>query len=117
MKLLLEVKEKLKKIDPFVQTEGNEVIPYSVYYQRLTNGKLKQGDGIIKEVHVINTFGWASAQKVGNDGKPYGKTYNYSVSNNLSELLNRRGARLIGWRCKMKTTGSTWPRGSTTAMP
>lgn len=49
-----EIKEKLKKIDPFVQAKENEVIPYSVYYQRLTNWKIKQGDGALKEVHVID---------------------------------------------------------------
>lgn len=49
-----EIKEKLKKIDPFAQAEENEVIPYSVYYQRLTNWKTKQGDGKFKVVHVID---------------------------------------------------------------
>lgn len=49
-----EIKEKLKKVDPFVQAKENEVIPYSAYYQRLTNWKIKQSDGVQKEIHVID---------------------------------------------------------------
>ena len=45
-----------------------------IEYKLVVNGN--------KEGHVINTFGWASAQKVGNDGKPYGKTYNYLAVDN-----------------------------------
>lgn len=50
-----EIKEKLKDVAPFVQAKPNEIIPFSTYYQRLTDGKFKDSTGSIRKLSVIDS--------------------------------------------------------------
>lgn len=49
-----QIKEKIKKIEPFPKAKTDEPIPFGKYYRILTNGEFTQADGVKKEFQVID---------------------------------------------------------------
>ena len=49
-----QIKEKINKIEPFSKAEASDIIPYGVYWTRLTKGEIKQANGDKKVFHVID---------------------------------------------------------------
>ena len=49
-----QIKEKIKKIEPFPKAKTDEPIPFGKYYRILTNGEFTQANGVKKEFQVID---------------------------------------------------------------